>query len=93
MVKHSGIAVKVHGTDGLRRMLGPSSIHRGTDVAGALAEGVNLVRIVVVVNGNGELLQVVFALRSAGCLPSLLHGRQEQGNEDRDDCDHHKQFD
>jgi hypothetical protein len=40
-----------------------------------------------------DLLEVVFALRATGSFASLLHGGQQQGNENRDDGDHNQQFD
>jgi hypothetical protein len=39
------------------------------------------------------LLQIVPALCSTGCLAGLLHRGQQQGNQDRDNRDHDKQFD
>jgi len=50
------------------------------------------VDIVVIVQAETELFQVVFALRPAGRLPGLLHRRQQQGNQNRDDGNHHQQF-
>ena len=43
--------------------------------------------------GQGELLQVVGALGTAGRLAGGLDGGQQQGDQDRDDRDHHQQFD
>jgi hypothetical protein len=45
------------------------------------------------VHANGQLMQVIPALRAAGRLAGVLHGRQEQSDEDRDDGDHDQQFD
>jgi hypothetical protein len=47
---------------------------------------------VVIVNGNAELLQIIPALRAAGGFARLLDGRQQQGNQDRDNRDHHQQL-
>src|SRR5690606_24823647 len=52
----------------------------------------NAVRVVVVVHCQADLLQVVAALGAAGGLSCLLDGRQQQRNQDRDDRDHHEQF-
>jgi len=51
------------------------------------------VRIVVVVQGNAELPHVVLALRAACGLAGLLHGREQQCDEDRDDRNHDQQLD
>ena len=42
----------------------------------------------VVVEGEAQLLEVVFALGPAGRLTDLLHGRQEQADQDGDNGDH-----
>ena len=49
--------------------------------------------IVVGLHRQADLLEIVFALRAASGLASLLNGRQEQGNQDGDDRDHHQQLD
>ena len=51
------------------------------------------VGIVVVVQCDSQLAQVVLALRAARRLARLLHGRQQQGDQDRDDRDHDQQLD
>src|SRR5262249_60868950 len=51
------------------------------------------VSVVVVVQGESELLEVVLALGPGGGLPHLLHRGQEQADEDRNDRDHHQQLD
>ena len=48
---------------------------------------------VVVVDGQAELLEVVDALRPPGRLARRLDGGQQQGDQDRDDRDHHQQLD
>ena len=40
-----------------------------------------------------DLLEVVLALRAGGGLADLLDGGQQQADQDRDDGDHHQQFD
>jgi hypothetical protein len=52
-----------------------------------------LVGVVVVVGGQAELLEVIGALRSRRGLAHLLHGGQEQRDQDGDDRDHHQQLD
>jgi hypothetical protein len=47
----------------------------------------------VIVQRQPDLLQVVAALRAPRRFPRLLHRRQQQGDEDGDDRDHHQQFD
>jgi hypothetical protein len=51
------------------------------------------VGVVVVVTGQGELLEVVLGLRPQGRLAHFLHGGQEQADEHGDDGDHHQQLD
>jgi hypothetical protein len=41
---------------------------------------------------QANLVQVVLALRAPRRLARLLDGRQQQGDQDRDDRDHHQQF-
>ena len=48
---------------------------------------------VVVVQGQPQLLEVVAALQAGGGLADLLHGGEEQPDEDGDDGDHHQQLD
>jgi hypothetical protein len=45
------------------------------------------------VQSQSQLFEVVFALRAAGCFASLLYGGQQQCDQNRDDGDHHQQFD
>ena len=49
--------------------------------------------IVVVVQCQSDLLEVVFALRSASSFTSLLHGWQKQRDQNRDDGNDHQKFD
>ena len=45
-----------------------------------------------VVHGEAKLFEIIAALNARRGLADLLHGRQEQADEDGDDGDHHKQF-
>jgi hypothetical protein len=38
------------------------------------------------------LLEIIAALHTPGCFPSLLHRWQQQGNENTDDCNDDQQF-
>ena len=49
--------------------------------------------VVIVVERQPELLQVVLALGASRRLTSLLNRREQQGDQDRDDCDHDQEFD
>jgi hypothetical protein len=44
------------------------------------------------VQRDADLLQVVFTRRPAGCFPGLLHRRQQLGDQDGDNRDHHQQL-
>ena len=50
-------------------------------------------RIVVVVDGQADLLEIVLALRAGGGFADLLHGRNEQTDQDGDDGDDNEQLD
>src|SRR5262249_43666768 len=52
-----------------------------------------LMRIVMGLPGQADLLQVVHALRAAGCFTRSLHGWQQQRDEDANDRNHDEQFD
>ena len=43
-----------------------------------------IVDVVVVLKGQSQLFQVVFALRPPGGFPRLLNGRQQEGHQHRD---------
>ena len=43
--------------------------------------------------GQGNLLEVILALQLAGRLAGRLHRRQQQGDQDADDHDHHQKLD
>ena len=47
----------------------------------------------VVLNRQPDLLHVVFALNPSGCFSRLLNCWQQQSNQNRDDRDHHQEFD
>jgi len=46
-----------------------------------------------IVESEGDLLEVVGALRPRRRLANPLHRRHEQGDQDGDDRDHHQEFD
>src|SRR5205085_10044042 len=50
-------------------------------------------RVVVIVQGETELLEVVAALSSCGGLTDLLNRRQQQAHQHCQNCKHHKEFD
>src|SRR5262249_32964146 len=52
-----------------------------------------LVRAVVVMDRQAELLKVVGALHAGGGLADLLHGGEQQADENGNDGDHHQQLD
>src|SRR5262249_55085755 len=52
-----------------------------------------LIRVVVVVHGQAELLEVVLALDAGGGLAHLLHRRQQEPDQDGNDGDYHQQLD
>jgi hypothetical protein len=45
------------------------------------------------VTRESDLFEVVGTLHARGGLAHLLHGRQQQADEDRNDRDHHQQLD
>jgi hypothetical protein len=47
----------------------------------------------IVVAGQSDLAEIVFALRSPGGFAGLLHGGQQQGHQHDDDRNHHQKFD
>jgi hypothetical protein len=49
--------------------------------------------IVAIVQGRANLLEVVRALHARCCLTDLLHGRQQQANQDGNDRDDDQQLD
>lgn len=56
--------------------------------SGMAAVGERIVDVMIIVISESQLLQVVLALSSPGCLASLLHGWQQQCNQNRNDCYH-----
>ena len=58
-----------------------------------IGRGQDLVRIVVIEQGEADVLQVGAALCLASCLAGQLDRWQEQGDQDRDDRDHDEQLD
>ncbi len=67
----------------------PEPGHPAADAPGR--EGV--MHIVVIVHGQGDLLEVVHALDPPRRLAGALDGGEQQRDQDRDDRDHHEQFD
>jgi hypothetical protein len=49
--------------------------------------------IVIVVQGNSDLFEIVFALGPSSCLASLLHCGQQQSNQNGNNRDNDEQFD
>jgi hypothetical protein len=43
--------------------------------------------------GQAQVLEIVFALRTPRCFPCLLNGREKEGDQNGDDCDHDQQLD
>ena len=70
--------------------IGTAAVRRPGDAISAIGANRKLLEdIVVVVQRQADLLDVVLALRPPGGLSRLLNGRKEQGNQDRDDGNHH----
>ena len=67
--------------------VGIADVEMAPTVGGITSGGVG-----VVIDRQGELLQVVLALNLASRLACRLNGRQQQGNENADDGDDHQQF-
>ncbi len=65
----------------------------GPSGPGAILVGKLLIYIVVVVQGQANLLEIVDALRACSGLADFLNGRQEQADEDGNDGDDHQQLD
>jgi hypothetical protein len=53
---------------------------------------VSAVNIGVVVQGERDLAKIILALSATSGFPRLLHGGQQQRNQNRDNRDHHQQF-
>src|SRR5262249_27313471 len=49
--------------------------------------------VVVAVQRQTELVQIVQATGSIGCVPYLLHGRQQESDQDGDDRNYYQQLD
>src|SRR5262249_968867 len=58
-----------------------------------VAHGETAVLVVVIHHGQANLLEIVLALRPAGGLAHLLHGRHEQTDQHGNDGNHHQQLD
>lgn len=57
------------------------------------SRGKRVVRRLVVVQRETDLLEMILALRAACSFARLLHGRQEQGDQDGNNSNHHQKFD
>jgi hypothetical protein len=55
--------------------------------------GKTLNGVYVSMHGNAYLVEIIEALRSRCRLADFLHGREEHGDQDADDGDHHQQLD
>ena len=65
-----------------------------SDAGKAAGDGGSLpVGVVAGVHRQRHLLEVVGSSDAGGGFADLLHGRQEQADEDGDDGDHHQQLD
>ena len=73
----------------MRRMHRPGVARRGIDPGGWEPA----VRPFVVVQRQADLLEVVRALDARRRLADLLHGRQQEADQDGDDGNHHQQLD
>src|SRR5262249_10205602 len=71
----------------------PAGVDGGAGVGRPLAERKHAVGVVVVVQRQGELLEVVGALHPRRRLADLLEGGEQQADEDSDDGDHYQQLD
>jgi len=61
--------------------------------AAHVARWEGVVGVVIVVERDADLLQVIRAIDPPCRLAGGLHGGQEQGDQDRDDGDHHQELD
>src|SRR5205807_4940018 len=75
--------------------VGAEDLPVGTGTVPLLQPGVRQFRVgvVVVVEGQPDLLKVVLATHAGGRLADLLHGGQQQADQNGDDGDHHQQLD
>jgi hypothetical protein len=78
------------GAEPVRLGVGLDEVGRG-DVGADLHQPA-VVGVGVHLQGEAQLLEVVGALDAAGRLADFLDGRQQQGDQRRDDGDHHEQF-
>ena len=63
--------------------------HVGRHAAG----GERVESIVIVVQGQADLLEVVLTFNPVGCLSNALHSGKEKSHQDGDKSDHYEQFD
>ena len=81
--------IQIRKQSGLRSPLAVA----GTGKSQAKSRGKHAVTIVVIVQCKPDLLEIVLALNATSRLARLLDGRQQQGDQHRDDRDDHQQFD
>jgi hypothetical protein len=72
---------------------GPAGVGHTVGMTGrAMAWGQGAEGVVVLMEGEGELFEVVGALDASGGFADFLNGGQEQSNEDGGDADDHEEF-
>jgi hypothetical protein len=59
----------------------------------ALTKRQVIVRVVVIVQSQTNLFQIVAALHPVGCFPDLLHSREQESDQDRNNRDDDKELD
>src|SRR5260370_1389613 len=64
------------------------SVHRRERTGPGGMTGKEIINVVIVLQGQSQLFEVVFALRPAGGLPRLLNGPQQEGHQHRDNGNH-----
>src|SRR5207244_5492511 len=85
---HQGVAAVARGSDEQRRVIGREAAIAAKDSVRELA-----LRVVEIVGGQGELLEVVGAARAGSGFTDLLDGGHEQADQDGDDGDDDQQLD
>src|SRR5690606_22835043 len=75
-------------------LVGPdAAIRVGGPPVGPSSRGEMAMGVLMQKGTEGELLDLILALRPAGGLAGRLHGGKEQGHEHTDDGNHHQQLD
>ena len=70
----------------------PVEVPAGNVRAGNIGRWEEGIRIVIVVECQGDLLEIVLALQARRCFADFLHRGQKQANQDGDDGNHHQEF-